>query len=303
MGYRRNALLSILTTQLRLSKKSHYNSVLAFVTSYAKRDAWREGATTVRFFESAKKRADELGYQLEEFWIKEPGITGRRATRILQSRGIKGLVIAPLPHQIGHLSLDWSKFSSATVGFGLAGPHLNQACNAHHHTITLALRHLRHCGYQRIGLAVPPYSNRYVNGSYSAFYLLHENYLPAKNRIPMFCERGPKENYTQENFKIWLKKHQPDAIVGMGPLVHDWSKNLGLCVPRDLGIANLDVLSRESGWSGIDGNHQIVGAAAVDLVVEQLQRNELGIPATPRTIFIEGIWVEGKTVRNRKTKK
>jgi hypothetical protein len=34
----------------------------------------------------------------------------------------------------------------------------------------------------------------------------------------------------------------------------------------------------------------------VDLVVEQLQQNNLGVPDIPKSIHIEGEWVQGKTL-------
>jgi LacI family transcriptional regulator len=39
-----------------------------------------------------------------------------------------------------------------------------------------------------------------------------------------------------------------------------------------------------------------VGAAAVDLVVQQLEHNERGIPEVPKTVLIDLEWVDGKTV-------
>jgi hypothetical protein len=34
----------------------------------------------------------------------------------------------------------------------------------------------------------------------------------------------------------------------------------------------------------------------VDLVVEQLQQSRFGIPANPKSVLVEGEWVEGKTL-------
>jgi hypothetical protein len=49
------------------------------------------------------------------------------------------------------------------------------------------------------------------------------------------------------------------------------------------------------GCAGIDQSGERVGAAAVDLVVEQLHANEFGRPPNPKTVLIEGRWVPGKT--------
>jgi hypothetical protein len=43
---------------------------------------------------------------------------------------------------------------------------------------------------------------------------------------------------------------------------------------------------------GIDQQMDLVGAAATDLVVEQLQSNQYGVPAKPKTVYLVGRWVE-----------
>jgi len=49
--------------------------------------------------------------------------------------------------------------------------------------------------------------------------------------------------------------------------------------------------------SGTDQREDQIGAAGVDLVVEQLVRGELGIPPFQKEVLIKGEWVEGPTVR------
>ena len=40
-----------------------------------------------------------------------------------------------------------------------------------------------------------------------------------------------------------------------------------------------------------------VGAAAVDLLVAQIHRNERGLPANPYTVQVQGVWRPGNSVR------
>ena len=42
-----------------------------------------------------------------------------------------------------------------------------------------------------------------------------------------------------------------------------------------------------------------MGARAVELLLAQLQRNELGVPAWPTTTTVPARWVEGPTVRQQ----
>ena len=54
-----------------------------------------------------------------------------------------------------------------------------------------------------------------------------------------------------------------------------------------------------AGCAGIDQNNEQVGAAAVDLVVEQLHGNSYGLPEIPKTVLIEGRWITGTTACGR----
>jgi hypothetical protein len=56
------------------------------------------------------------------------------------------------------------------------------------------------------------------------------------------------------------------------------------------------LIDKGSGVSGIFERTRKVGACAVDLVVEQIQQNILGVPDIPKSIHIEGEWVEGTTL-------
>ena len=52
--------------------------------------------------------------------------------------------------------------------------------------------------------------------------------------------------------------------------------------------------------SGIDQNSEIVGAAAVDMLVAAIHRGHRGIPDSPLRSEVEGSWRAGKsTVRKR----
>jgi LacI family transcriptional regulator len=64
---------------------------------------------------------------------------------------------------------------------------------------------------------------------------------------------------------------------------------------------------RSTDWSpkcpelaGIDQNANLVGEAAVDLLIGQLQRNERGLPDYPKTTLVGGTWVDGASVRPRR---
>jgi LacI family transcriptional regulator len=71
---------------------------------------------------------------------------------------------------------------------------------------------------------------------------------------------------------------------------------LGIVAPKDVAFANLSLIDKKSSVSGIFERARNVGACAVDLVVQQIQQNILGVPDIPKSIHIEGEWVDGKTL-------
>jgi LacI family transcriptional regulator len=112
----------------------------------------------------------------------------------------------------------------------------------------------------------------------------------------MLVHPQEKRAPTIEQFQSWLKKHQPEVILCTGYLVEEWMAELGLEAPKDVAYANLSLIDKGSGASGIFEQTRKVGACAVDLVVEHIQQNILGVPDIPKSIHIEGEWIEGKTL-------
>src|SRR5690606_32389747 len=103
---------------------------------------WKERAF-LSFFKGVKERAVELGYGIEEFWFKEPGMTPPRLAQILRSRGITGLVLSPLHHnQHFEPGWDWSFFSAAILGNAACTPELHRAGHHHYLGMRLALEKL-----------------------------------------------------------------------------------------------------------------------------------------------------------------
>jgi LacI family transcriptional regulator len=75
-----------------------------------------------------------------------------------------------------------------------------------------------------------------------------------------------------------------------------WLRRLGKQIPRDVGFAMVN-WGPDRDCAGVDQNNRAVGAAAVDLVVGQLYRNECGIPEVAKVVQVESRWVDGPTVR------
>ena len=70
-------------------------------------------------------------------------------------------------------------------------------------------------------------------------------------------------------------------------------------MPSDLGVAVLDrpVDYGRISLSGIHQNAELIGAAAIDLLVGMIHRGERGVPTVPTQRICQGAWIKGRTTK------
>jgi DNA-binding LacI/PurR family transcriptional regulator len=294
LGYRPNPMVSALMTQLRQGRDSKKQSVLAYVTAFPTEEGWRRPGRFIAFYEGALRRAGELGYTLEHWWLRRAGMTERRFCEILHTRDIHGVIVAPLPQGTSSLQLEWPRFAAATISYSLVTPELTRSSNDHFAAINVALRELSALGYRRIGLAIPEESDLRVQQHWAAAMLAYQQNIPPAERVPTLVGVNP----AARAFSEWFREHQPHAVLSLGSDCLRVFRELGLRVPQDIGFANLALMPDDHGMAGVNQFSDLVGAAAVDLVDGQLRRNERGVPKHARTLLISGEWVAGPTVRD-----
>jgi len=295
MGYRPNPLVSAFVATRRSGRKGGRSLPLAFVTSLPTADAWRSNSTYLRYFKGATERAQQLGCQLEHYWFDEASMSPERMSDILYHRGINGIIIAPIAQAGGSLSLNWERFSSVALGYSMAEPRVHRACNHQFHTMLQALRYLHELGYRRIGLATNLIDDKRVDHNWIAPYLYYTQQVMGVSPLPFLME----EAWREAAFMKWFQKTKPEVVVTTQGSVRDWLLEAGVEIPRDVGLFLLDCWEGFSGVSCVDQNSELVGSAAMDLLMGQLYRNERGIPDNPKVVLVEGALREGETVQRQ----
>ena len=298
LGYRPNPLVSALMSQLRTNRPAHCLSTIAYLDTFQSRDEWKLYPTTRKLWQGASERADQLGYKLERFWFYEPGITPDRLRAILLARGIYGMIVKfnPPKHNLMHgLPFDFGPFAVTTVEFRMSKPPVHSATNDQFQSTLLGLNELHELGYRRVGLVVSAYNDNAFDYRISAANLVYQQRIPAARRVPMLSL--PENKWTGENFATWYRAHRPDALLVFGTETARWMHDLKIRAPEDVGFAHLDWDPSMGECAGVNQRNDQVGSAAVDLLTSNLHINEFGVPACPKTILIEGVWVPGKTVR------
>lgn len=300
MGYKKNAMVSLLTAQLRLGGLRKTESTLGYITSMSHPRLTELNATYHEFYLGAKERAEELGYGLDVLWRREESMTAGRFTKILQARGIRGLVLAPRPKPLGHISLDWEKFAVAAIGHGLPSPRVSFSGAWHYALIDTALRMLKKYGYRRIGFAINADSDNYARMAFSSRYALYQQSLPAAERVPFPQDPFIRTIVDARKFGRWFERHRPEAVLVTGPRISGYLERAGFAIPRDVSVVDLCLADESGETAGMFEMPRTIAATAVDLVVEQLHHNLAGPLQQPKSVFFEGKWVDGDTLVRKK---
>lgn len=295
-GYHADPTVSILMARLRTIRTTAVRETLGFITAWPTRNGWRDAPNHVRFFDGAARRARAAGYVIEEFWMKEAGMTSQRMSRILRARGIRGLVLCSLPNVGGSLALEWKHFACVAKGLTVQHPRVHRVVSSHYEDMHLVLEQLARRKYHRVGLVLGEALSARVDRAWLASYLLHQNDVPKSDRVPPLITRTPAE---EKEFCRWFSKNRPEAILYSEQPVRAWIDSLGVSVPGNVGLVKLDWSPSMAPLAGVDSDPEMLGEAAIDLLIGQLQANELGIPKHEKIVAVRGRWVAGTTVRGR----
>lgn len=291
LGYRKNPLVAALMSARRSPRRAAYRATLAVLTHYP---ADRASFFTAEFGEllrGARDRARSLGYHLEEFNVQDPALSPARLTGILRARDIHGLVVAPLHSIHDTVPLDWSQFAAVAIGYSLQQIPVTRVAHNHFNGVTTALRHARTAGFRRPGFLLPRRVHEKVARRWLAAFLLEQSEHAAPPVPPLLTD-----DLAPAEFSAWFRHHAPDVLLCIHvPLVQSWLARLG---PRGtrVGVISLDRRPRDRGIAGIDQAYPRLGAAAIDTVVGMLHRNEVGLPATPLTLLLDGTWIDGRSL-------
>lgn len=297
MGYRPDPMLSALMAYRSSTREHGFQGTLAWLTSHEP----RHGLVGIEIFDQyhagAAHRAEELGYRLEEYWTHAPNITGKRLSQILMSRNIRGVLVAPLSEMKGRIDLDWSQFAGVRFGYTLENPQLHTVASHTFHAIVSTINEARALGYRRLGLAMSTARDRRIFKIWSGAFLTSQLEWPASEKVPLHMV----EAIEPSKLLKWYHRHLPDLIISPDLPVLDTLQEAGIRMPQDVGFATPSLTSHPLRPAGIDENSFELGAAAVNMLVGMLHRNEAGIPRFQNFLLIKGSWTPGRTLA-RQTK-
>ena len=174
MGYRPDPALAALAAYRFVRQPHKVQNALAWINRYQNPEHWRKFGELKAYWSGAGKAAERFGYHLEEI-IWEPSLPVNRLQKILEARGVRGILMPPHHFQLDWAGFDWSKFSAVRFGMSVRNPDIHAVTSDQLRAVVMAMEKIRQHGYERIGLVVPRDFDRHLGGNYvGGFFAAHE---------------------------------------------------------------------------------------------------------------------------------
>lgn len=297
LGYRPHPMVAALMSEVRRNRVASEQPVIAMIDFFSGPALTRRTSRRL-ILAGARARAEELGHKLDLLEPVEDGIATERLAQILMTRSISGIILPPLPDEPRlPAGFPWEKFCVVTTGFSSEPLRFHSVTADHFAGVKLALEELKARGYEKIGFYLSDDIDHRVRHVWTSGYF---HWAAESKTNPGRYTKLYKGLPRQEEFFDWLRKKEAQAVLV------DFAFDLGRlpkCAGRGRkpGIVTLINRPDEPVFSGIDQNYAHIGAASVDLLTSHLYRNEIGVPEYPKKVLIAPRWVEGKTLRSRRS--
>ena len=296
-GYTPDAKLVQLMRHLRKPRAVRQQACFGVISFYDNPRPWEKSRHLTRIYEGMTRRAGELGYRLEQLWLRAAGMTYRRFRGILEARNVEGLLCFGRPDFEQEFPAELDRQAVVTLGLSIRTPLHRVTSHFYNDTVT-ALQRVHKLGYRRPGLVLGSYEETRSAHAHSAAYLgWCEHVLGAGQALPVVrlteVEKAPLLRWLGE-FRpdVLIFVHLPDMIGRLQAVLRENQVR----IPGQLGIAVLSHIVEGTGFAGLQQNQQLMGAWAVELLAARIANRDFGIPANPRTEMVESEWIEGQSL-------
>lgn len=299
MNYQRDAAVGELMGRIRRGQTGH-GITLALVNANLDRKAFRAHPTIPAYVEGCRRRAGLLGYGLDEFWMWDPALDAPGFLRMFRARGIRGVILVGMMKENRvpeHFLPVLEKFPTVVTGVRTRDPAFSFACVDHHALALHAFERAVTLGYRRPGLVIDRQIDNLVEGRFTAGFLVGQMRHPEVAGLKPFYEVSEAKKRPML-FQEWMQGEAPDVIFTLYNVVMDWVARSGLKVPEDVGLIQLEWRSADPRWAGMHQHNDVVGEAAMDMLVSKILGSETGAPAFPRAHLVGASWVGGATVNS-----
>jgi DNA-binding LacI/PurR family transcriptional regulator len=294
-GYRINPLASSILSEVRRSRLSTFHGTLAAVSLEEPKRPRFPGPYWLNLLRGASERAAELGFRLERFMVGQRGLSVHRLDTILQSRGIRGVLIMPAWGRPDFTQLSWTNYTGVYADYLIDLPALHSVCPDHPRAMTAAMARLSELGFRRPGLVLLQQESNRLQHRWLAGFLAFRHVHREMAAVPPLI----LADMAREPFLRWFKKNRPDVVVGHRAEMISWMTECGARVPETHGFCCLNIHLNTEPCAGLDQQPYQVGVQSVELLIAQIRHNAYGIPLLPCNTTVPSKWVDGPTLKAR----
>lgn len=291
LGYQVDPFVSAFCSYRSRHLKKGYRGNLSWINGFDSPDYFENEAQGYykECYEGARQRSEDLGYKLASFWYGEPGMSAKRASQIIHSRGEAGLIVAPMPPDVQRMEMRWDSFCSVQIGYSIPGAPVANVVSDHFGNMKLLCDRLERLGFSRIGFATRGWIDERVERKWSGAFEVRRYGESASRYLPVFL--GESEDDFSA-FKRWIEEQRPSVLILAGDTPYaSYVERLGLSVPEAIQLVSVSLESVDFGrLAGIDQQARVVGAVAVDLLTGAIGRSQVGVESYPKTIMTGGVW-------------
>lgn len=298
MGYRPDPMLAALANYRREKGEKPVTSALAWINAWPDPSKLRAFKEFESYWEGASKAAEKHGYRLEEFRLGEQ-FTPKRLHQILSTRGIRGILLPPHPHLPEWGEFPWSEYSVVRFGRSLATPRCHLVTADHVANTMLAFEKIRERGYRRIGFVTDETDLKYRGHLFEGGYLTAQRLVMPEERLPVFTLNDIEPRLRHDKLRLWLKANQVDAIITNLAEVPALLAETGIRVPEDVALATTTLLDTTI-TAGIDQHPVEVGRVGFLMLNSLINDGSRGVPEIFRQNLVEGSWVDGDSLPDRR---
>ena len=212
IGYRPDPMLGALAHYRQSKAKRAMKAGVAWINAWPDHDRLRSYREFDGYWEGAKAEAEKSGYWLEEFRVG-PECSPERLHRILDTRGVRGILLPPHAVQPDWGTFPWEDYSVVRLGRSLQSPRTHLVASNQMGNAMLAHASMRDRGYRRIGF-VTGRLELVPNGHlFGVGWMAAQKMAPDEEPVPALTVMSYPVERRAEHFRRWLDHHLVDAIL------------------------------------------------------------------------------------------
>ncbi|WFB35978.1 LacI family DNA-binding transcriptional regulator [Kiritimatiellota bacterium B12222] len=285
LGYEPDAALNALNAYREGRRKSQgYHGVIAWLTHFPDPEGWKTNWTSLQYYKAMQRLAPHMGYKVEPFWIHPEKMPADRMDQILRSRGIRGIVLPSFPEGVEEMVFDFSHYSVVAISETVLQPRVHSVQKSAFFDIRMVVKELATLGYRRPLLAVHTPYHQGMHGVHEGAFMMSTQELMGHSGSTIHARR----ELLGHSIEQFVSEHEIDVVVSTVKERYTTWQN-----PVSLPWVSLNLHPDQDRGAGVVHEGDQIPKVALEHLISMLHRGEVGLPAYPIVMRLQGIWHRG----------